>query len=327
MRGLSVGHLCLCGLAALASGCTAQGYPESGYGPIAIRNQYPLTLLHSAFKPQAASVQQRGETSVGAVMTLSNTFDPKEETFQIDTETRVADQRVLHGLGAGFETQIGQQIISRGGGHTDQLIDEFHRAFGLSEGDRDGVVRDEFEISGVNSDGSAFGISRDGIGLGGLEIGLKYTPSSPEDAARFAVLSEIGLPTGTEEFGHDGVDVQLAFYTESDILSWRIFLGGGGMYIDDTEVNNLKMRSTHFAGFLGAQRALTDWAALYLGLNTGSRLLDNVEGLRTDQSYIDVGFRFLPSPAWILDFSIRENILHTRGTTDFTSVLGITFKP
>lgn len=77
-------------------------------GPIELRDQHPLSLLHSTFRPQDASILPVGSYRVGMNFAWSNTLNYKRDHFQVDSETRVEDFFFRRGIAAGLELQFSQ---------------------------------------------------------------------------------------------------------------------------------------------------------------------------------------------------------------------------
>lgn len=295
------------------------------HGPIELRDQHPLSLLHTTFRPQDASILAIGSARLGANLSLSNTLNYKADGFRVDTETRVSDLFLRYGLVPGLEIQISQNVIWRGSGESDEFIAAFHKAFQFEQAKSELVPEDEYKIGGVNNDGTTFQLDRDGFGLSGLETSIKYSPSDQTAEERWAVLFGVALPTGTSEFGQDGLDLQLAFYGQAGFGDLDFYSGAALIYYTDTEINNLEFPSFQYAGFLGVRAPINPEFALYLGGHLASILLDDVNGYPDYQTYVDLGVRTRVTNRLVLDTALRENVLHSQGTTDITLMIGLTY--
>ncbi len=294
-------------------------------GPIELRDQHPLSLLHTTFRPQDASILATDSARLGANLSWSNTLNYKAEGFRVDAETRVSDLFLRYGLVPGLEVQFSQNIIWRGPGESDELIRAFHKAFQIDQARSEQVPEDVYDISGFNNDGTTFQISRDGFGLSGLETSLKYSPSDQTAEERWSVLFGVGLPTGTSEFAQDGIDLQLALYGQAGFDDIDFYSGAALLYYTDNEINNLKFPSFQYAGFLGVRVPINSEFALYLGGHLASILLDDVNGYPDYQTYVDFGVRSRVTSRLVLDTALRENVLHSQGTTDITLMVGVTY--
>lgn len=287
----AIAEILLIALIALGTSGPAFAQDRVTQGPLELRDQHPLSLLHSTFRPQDASIPTPGTTRLGINFSWSNTFNFDEKGFRVDTETRVGDLFVRYGLTPGLEVQFSQNIIWRGSGETDNLINEFHKAFNIPNAKSELVPSEEYAIQGVNKDGTTFQFNRDGTGLGGLEAALKYSPSNQSDQERWAVLFGLGLPTATSDFGQRGLDFQLALYGQAGVQNLMFYAGAAIFYYTDTEINNLEFPSPQYAGFLGAQYPVDSAVSFYLGSHLASILLEEVEGYPDYQTYLDFGFR------------------------------------
>lgn len=305
------------------------GFPEEAptlsQGPIELRDQHPLSLLHTTFRPQDASILKSDTTRLGANFSWSNTLNYKVDGFRVDAETRVTDLFLRYGLTPGLELQLSQNVIWRGSGESDALIRAFHKAFQIEQARSELVPEDEYNISGWNNDGTTFEINRDGFGLSGLETGLKYSPSDQTAEERWSILLGVGLPTGSSEFAQDGLDLQLALYGQAGFDDIDFYSGAALLYYTDNEINNLRFPSFQYAGFLGVRVPLNSEFALYLGGHLASILLDDVSGYPDYQTYVDFGVRTRVTKRLVLDTALRENVLHSQGTTDITLMVGVTY--
>ena len=296
-------------------------------GPIELRDQHPLSLLHTTFRPQDASILAIDSARLGANFSWSNTLNYKADGFRVDAETRVTDLFLRYGLAPGLEIQFSQNVIWRGSGESDELITAFHKAFQIEQARSELVPADEYKISGINNDGTTFELNRDGFGLSGLETCLKYSPSNQTAEERWAVVFGAGLPTGSSEFGQDGLDLQLALYGQAGFDDIDFYSGAALLYYTDTEINNLEFPSFQYAGFLGMRVPINSEFALYLGGHLASILLDDVNGYPDYQTYVDFGVRTRVTSRLVLDTALRENVLHSQGTTDITLMVGVTYSP
>lgn len=151
----------------------------------ALARHAALPLLGAPQLPRAAEWQ--------AVLDLTSEYHAKQqggEQIILDGETaRLALARAAP-LGAGWAWRLEVPVMALGGGFMDGFIESWHDTFGLPNGGREFAPRDRYLYSYQRNGQSVMNVSRAGVELGDVRVGLARTQG--EGAWR----AELKLPTG-----------------------------------------------------------------------------------------------------------------------------------
>lgn len=284
--------------------------------PIALRDQHPLALLHLSALPQSAVTLPADSTKLFSSLTISNTLNRERGDFLIDAETRVLELGVTHSFADSLELSLTGNAVYRGGGESDQLIEEWHSIFGLPNGQRRRVPQSSFSLEGTNRDGSEFALTRDGIALGDLGVGAKQQLWSDKNGA-VAVSLRGALPTGAESYGQDALDIAtdlLATYSLGDSIT--VHGGIGYLFFGDTEEEGLNYRTHHGSLFFAAGWRMTAELSLLLQGVVASALLEDLPRYPDFSSYLDVALRYGRKGSAYASLLLRENPYPDKSTTD-----------
>ena len=288
--------------------------------PLPIRDQHPLALLHLSVLPQSASVMGAGSTDLFASLSVSNTLNRERGDFLIDAETRVLEGGVRHAVSPSLELSLQGDVIYRGGGETDQPIEEWHSLFGLPNGQRKRVPQNGYAIEGTNRDGSKFSLQRQGIGIGDLVVGAKqrlWQDTSQAQTVSVAVRSAV--PTGANSFGQDAIDFASDLIGECQLsANLTLHAGVGYLFFGDIEEEGIHYRRHHGNGFLAAAYRATPSVALLLQVVGASALLEDLPRYPDFSSYLDVAIRYSAPGVGEATLLLRENPSPDKSTTDVT---------
>ena len=301
--------------AALTIGATVESV-RADNEPVPLRDQHPLALLHLSALPQSAEVQPRNSTEFFSSLTISNTLNRERGDFLVDAETRVLELGVKRSLTDSLELSLRGNVIYRGGGESDQLIEEWHSIFGLPNGQRRRVPQNSFTLEGSNRDGTTFALSRDGVALGDLSLGAKQLLWR-DDRGSLALSIRGALPTGADSYGQDAVDIG------SDLLgsyalgeSVAVHGGVGYIFFGDTEESGLHYRTHHGNAFFAVGWQMTSALSLLVQGIVSSALVEDLPRYPDFSSYLDVAFRYGTRASGYASILLRENPYPDKSTTD-----------
>lgn len=314
--------LCLLFLLNLGE-CWSQNNSNWGRGPIEMSEEQPLYRLHLSLPAISPEILSPNSIALRLGYAWSNTASRKEGAYQIDAEERSTDIQFKYGLNSNLEIGLDLPIIWRGAGILDSAIDNWHNFWNLPEGDRPSIERDQFNVSGVNSDGTDYGLNSKGIGLGNLKLSTKYLITSgnkniPATAAFFTV----SFPTARESFGHNGLDFGAMLLLSKKLGAIYLYTGGAYVYLTDPEVAGLTFRQNQFEGFIQAEYQFWERYSFNLGVSSSSKRLKSAKDFPSSALYIDTGIKYAISPESNLEILVRENPYPRETTTDFTFLLG-----
>jgi len=300
------------------------GAEEWSRGPIALANNYPLSLIHASFSPGSTEILDPGEIQLGSSFVWSNTQNYRSGSYSVDAEQRVLNLRVDLGISEDWQLSLALPLIWRGGGVLDSPIDAWHRFFGFPRGGRNETPTDRYQIRGKDQSGDVWNLENSGLKLGNLSLTPKVLiyPGSecwPELSAEFA----ISLPTGSDaSVTHNNIDLGVTLRSSKSFGDFALYFSTGYFRYLDTSTDGLEFRSDNYALSFQGEYAFSKAFALSLGPVLYSDLVGNVPRFPEYSLYLDLGARYVVSENWALEGLIRENPAPRKGTTDVIFLLG-----
>lgn len=192
-------------LAALACGAALAAGTAGAAEPFSIRDQNPLT--RGAYLPLPAS-SDPGPLQFAAGLQWTNTVNVENtprERIVVDEESVEVDLS-LAGEQGRWRWRVMLPLINRSGGILDPVIDDWHRLFGLPQGDRPSRPANAYLVSYQRSGGPAFSVPA-GTALGDLELAAGRELVAGRGGSLTAWLG-LAAPTGRRAAltGDDAID-------------------------------------------------------------------------------------------------------------------------
>ena len=183
--------------------------------PLRVVNLNPFHLLYGVPSSHGTPVLPSGESELIASMDLASHLragNSGAEQVLIDGETYRQSLSLRQGFGDGWEYLLDLSFVSHSAGSFDSFIEEWHRAFGLPQGDRLISPRDQLALI-YASDGTVHvNIDSSVSSFGDVSVGVGYAlPSSPFSNDGVALRAVAKLPTGNEDelAGSGGMSVSV----------------------------------------------------------------------------------------------------------------------
>lgn len=196
--------------------------------------------------------KQRSEIQINAFV-HSNAIDSGSatETLIIDGETRGLELNIRYGITKQLEASLATRWLRHSAGGLDSLIDGWHDAFGLSDGDRPLFAQDQFEFRYQQGEQQTR-LVRAEQGLSDTELGLAYELID-SNAKSISLRAALNLPTG---------DADKA--TGSDKLDANIGLAASGHFAASKQFSWAAYAAYHYTGddeLFGIQTKQNAWVA------------------------------------------------------------------
>jgi hypothetical protein len=246
---------------------TQPGILRPSSGPFAVRDQNPL--LAGFALPHAMPVRAGEPGEWGAALNVSWAStalmqEVGDEALLVDAETREARLTLSGTLSERFTWQAEIPYRYTGGGNLDSFIDSWHDVFGLAEGARPMLPRDQTNIVYARSGVRQPDIRSSASGLGDVQASLGYAVS---DSARSPVMAwlSVELPTGDEDkfTGNGAVDVSLQLSALHAVNGrWSVFGHVAATWLGDSDL--LPMKQNDVVGSAMAGIGVRPWQALVL---------------------------------------------------------------
>jgi hypothetical protein len=337
VSSLTAGLLLLGTLAASAHspapGAGPAGPARLRRGPLESRDEFLLAQARLTLPAAAPDARPRGHTRVRVAGDWGNDFGlelgrvngENRVLFLLDGEHRSLSFEVDHGLDGRWTLHARIPVFWRGGGVLDGLIDTWHRITGLPDNDRPRFDRNELAFVALDAEGQRVPWTAPaGSGLGGLELGARWS-SRPREAAWTGGLdARVQLPTGTGGFAGGGVQMGahlLAARTLGGAAD--VYAGVGGTVASETEQYGIEYASARPEGFLALEWRPWRVVSLVAQVNAAGRLVENVDDFPGLHVALKMGARIDVGRGWVLEGGFTEGLTDIDATTDFGILLGV----
>jgi hypothetical protein len=302
-------------------------------GPIESRDEFLLAQPRLTLPAVSPDALPRGRTRVRLAGDWGNDFGyqtgrierANRVLFFVDGEHRSAALQADHGLGRGFTVHARLPVLWRGGGVMDGLIDTWHRITRLPDNDRPQFPRNELQVTGLDAERAAIRwTAPEGAGLGGLELGARWSSRSRTAGWTTALDGRVQVPTGA--MGFDGGGVQLgaqALAARTLGSEGDVYFGLGATAIARTEDAGLRYASPRPQGFVAFEWRPWRAVSLLAQVNAAGRLVSDVEGFPGYHVVLRMGARVDVSRGWRLEGGFTEGLKPVDVTTDFGILLGL----
>ena len=304
--------------------------PSAVEQPLAVRDTSPLALLYGLPRMHGGTVAGRGgELNFGVDHASSFTGNVAgDDLVFFDGETSVFALRYRHAMGPAWEWGVEVPYVQHDGGFLDAFIDDFHEAFGFTDGGRESAPRDRLDYL-VRIDGIDYAdVDSSTGGIGDLRgfLGRRLF----DDSARSAALRlQIKAPTGkaSKLTGSGAWDttawVEMTERALLQRIGMTVTLGAGAAFLGDGDIAPDDQESVVGIGHLGLQWPVWGGRLTFKGqLDAHTAPLDRalpqtdhvIQG--TLGGHLRVGQRY-----W-LDFALIED-LKTKSSPDAVFQLAI----
>lgn len=290
-------------------------------GPIRITNPYPLQQLHSSWAPRPTLVSAGSDTNFEMRWGWSNTALLRD-SYRVDVESHNLELDLVQPLSERLEVGLRLPMLWRGSGIADDFIDNWHSMFGLPRGDRNDMPEDDYNISGLQSNGQNFGLLQEGFGFGNLSLSAAYLLSAETNSApAFALNIEAGLPGASDGYGHSGIDLLSGLLLSKSYHDWAWYAGLAGVHFSEAETEEIFFRKNHLESFAAMEYLALEKLSVLFSLHGSSRLMDKLPEHPDYFLYLDVGLRYSLSAGSSVALALRENPGAGEGSADVTTIL------
>jgi hypothetical protein len=301
--------------------------PPGGRGLLDLQDPFPLAPLHLQLPVDAHVVLEQGKGTFGAVFNWANSFGLSEgNTIMVDAETYRLRLNGWYGLFDDFYVGASVAIHARDSGIMDPFVDEFHKSFGLGDGDRSARSRNDYELSVTDADGKVASLDR-GAGIGDLVLQTHWNLyRGGPSGSTIAVQGLIALPTSTDEFGQDGVDFGLNLSLSKELIeNFYLYVVVGGTALTDARTAGLRYEPLNYQVIAGVEFAVLDNLSLLAQAQRYSPLLERPGVLADERTYLSVGGKWEFSPGREFQFGFMENLDPFKNSADVAFSVGVEF--
>ncbi|HEY5758308.1 MAG TPA: DUF3187 family protein [Steroidobacter sp.] len=247
-----------------------------------------------------------------------------DEALLVDAETREA-RVTLQGplMDTGFAWQLQLPYRHTGGGNLDSFIDSWHDTFGLPDGARSALPRDQIGIAYTRAGTREIDINSSASGLGDIQAALGYELHT--DAAALMAWLTIKLPTGDADqlTGSGGTDVSLLLAGRRWLGDrWSVFGQAAATYLGDGDLLPDQQRSVVWSGMAGV--SVQTWRGLSLKaqIDAHTAAYDSNLDFFSEAVVLTVGGDYYFESGWRLDLGVSED-LAVEHSPDVVFVMGV----
>lgn len=284
--------------------------------PLALSNRQPLVQLHNLPGARGGEVLTQDQGGIRLGFDVANSFTSSrrdDESVLLDGESRRVELGLSHGLGSGWEVGISVPWIDYRGGSLDNLIENWHDAFGLPDGDRSDSPRDQLHFQYVRNGVTELDFEDAESGIGDVQLQAAYSLQRTDQRA-VALATTLNLPTGDADklTGSEASSVSTTLaVTQYALFGLPLTATGniGAMWLEPGDVLGDRQREVVWFGAAELGWAVADAWRLKLQVNAHSAFYrSELRELGDPGAQLLLGGSVRLAPRWYLDLAVGEDI-------------------
>jgi len=297
-----------------------------------------LPVMQGLGLPKALSAQLpiKGDTRLminGIIKSNANDSGANNETLLIDGESQALELGFEYGLSQQWSVDLQLAYIRHTGGSLDSLIQSWHDAFGLSDGDRPLFDQDNLNFTYRRRD-REHQINQTTGGISDARLGLGYALSQlahklkPIDS--LMLRSGVNLPTGDSDklTGSDKLDWDIGLYANGHSQKWSKLAwhaNFGYLYVGDDSLFGIKTKQHAWFNSLGLSWEISPNLQVKAQLDSHSALFDSeIDELAKYASQLTLGSAYRSKHLGLIEFYVSEDLTVNRAA-DFSLGLSLKF--
>ena len=299
--------------------------------PLQISNLSPLASLRA--QPRQRDAQTLPGLSWAVSGTISNHFtvqNGSDESLLLDGQTDTLAMSLRYGFAPGWDVEAFLPWRHHSGGFTDQLISDWHRIFGLPDGNRSDYPIDALRYELLQGDHQAQ-LTQSASGLGDIELSVSRTIADLDGGQ---LAASVGIKTASgddsEWLGSGEADVfALLRFSGPQRGDWPIWWHGqiGGTRAGETDLLGAQQRrSLWFAGLSVEWRFAQSWSVLAQVDAHSALLRGELDAISEPAAMLSTALRWRPSVQWMVDFGFSEDVV-VEASPDITFLVNARWSP
>ncbi len=301
-------------------------------GPLTLRAHSPATILRLSPTPEAPMLAAPGTWRIAELVSWTNYFDYDPDRYIIDAEAVRFATRLAYGANERLELGLELPFSHRGGGVLDARIEQFHRAFSLSNGQRETQPRNQYRVWVKGADGQPDFELRDGhAGWGGEDLVA---------SARFCLMGCTGsgvsliaaalvkLPSvrPVTLYSTGGLDTGASLSAARGIGRLTIYGMAAAMRYGETSEIPLALNRWQYSALAAVEYRATPKTSLLLQLLGTSPTAKDFGDFGRWSYEAAFGFKRRLWQTWFVEFGVLENLLFYDNSPDVGLHLGLTWR-
>jgi hypothetical protein len=288
--------------------------PAAQAEPFLTRNQNPLLAVYGLPSPLPARLPDTGRSRVAGVLNWSNDANldaSGSSAYTMDAEAIEARLHIEHSFWPKIALRAELPWRRVSGGSLDGFIEDWHDFFGLPNGSRDRLPRDELLIEYRVTEATLLRLDESTSGVGDIPLSVGYQLHVSDTRSMSAWLT-VKAPLGdaSDLTGSGAVDVALSVSAQSALTEdWDVFGQVNAVWLGDGDLLPQLQESAVFSALAGI--TWSPWRTLDLTVQFegNSRVFD---GGGTDLSgaaiLMTFGGSYRTQRGWQFDLGISEDI-------------------
>jgi Protein of unknown function (DUF3187) len=288
----------------------ADALPEA----LPTREQNPLLAGFGIPMPLPARAAEAGAWQLATELNWGSTAliqTDGTEAMLVDAETRELRVTIGKSLSPRLALQLEVPYRYLGAGTLDGFIDSWHDVFGLPEGARPVLERDQFHIAYARGNQVVLDVRASARGLGDASLNLGYSMLATQASAATAWLS-VKAPTGDadELSGSGAVDVSLAVAASHRFAErWSAFAQAAVTRLGDGDLLASQQRGVVWSGLGGVAWQASRGLALKAQVGGHTAVFERTNlDFMSDALVLTVGGAYRFQSGWTLDLAASEDI-------------------
>lgn len=281
--------------------------------PFTVRDQNPLLAGFGLPAAMPSRLDDAGVWSVGVDLYWSSTAliqQSDAEYLIVDAESRETRLTVQGSVADRIAWQLQLPYRYTGAGNLDGFIDSWHDTFGLPDGARSQLRKDQFEIWYSRSGPSSLDMTSSVSGLGDVQAAVGYEMITSPVTAVTTWLS-IKLPTGDEDklTGSGATDVSLLLAAQHRFgARWSLFGQASVTWLGDGEIASAQQRSVVWGGLAGLSWQAWRGLSLKAQIDAHSAAFDSDLDFLNEAVVLTLGGDYRFASGWRFDLGVSEDI-------------------
>ena len=308
--------------------------PVAAMEPLYVKNLSPVAGLSGLPSQRDAATAESGTLAVALHSSLASHYvadSSSDEFLNLDGETLRFALELRYGLADNWDVQLEVPWLDHSGGHLDDLIDDWHDFWGMSDGGRSDVPNDLLDYRYDTLGGAGFSLQDDASGLGDISLSLSHAFYRKNSSVASLVLG-YKFSTGDEDdflgSGGDDAFVALRFSGPqlSDLpLNWHGQVG----YLragDSDVLGDVQEQDLWFAGLAVDWLVAERWSLIAQVDSHAAPAKSDLTALGDDAFMLTVGTRWHFAHNWSVDVSMVEDI-RVETAPDVTFQASLRYRP
>jgi hypothetical protein len=307
-----------------------QGYRGSaicfsnvGYGPLRLPSLSPFQSLRFGLVPRTPSTLAQGSFEFLATESWANLWARDGGEHVVDFEVLQSEVSLAYGFSDVITFELGFIQKSRFGGFMDGFIQSFHDLFGLNQGGRNEVSKDDFALEIDREDGSiAARLSNGDRGSFSESIVATFQhnltcgdPTWPAVSYALSVRRELGEQ-------EDMTGGRYADLSGSISLAkrWGDFYGYAGVgysWFGREKFEEVELRTTQLSGLLALEWQVGDGVSLIVQYLVSQGVAIDLREFSRPSYELTFGGKFEIAPMTVLEIGLIENVITFDNSPDF----------